>query len=254
MFENIRGHVASQLLESALRGEGTVNARPAYSRGIQAETDRVYWMMSSNKAETTPDLANRSIITRIRKQSADFNFKSYPEGDLLDHVRKNCDHYFSCVLSIVKEWHRQGCQRTRESRHDFREWAQSLDWIVQKIFTLSPLLDGHQSEQTRISNPDLGWLRSVALAVEKDKRLSEGLKPAEIANLCENHDIDIPGIRGASDSQKNTLQTGKILKRLFTGQSDLEVSGFKVSRTAHKEYIQARQEWLEQHFHQFEKA
>jgi hypothetical protein len=254
MFENIRGHVASQLLESAIRGEGSVNARRAYSRGIQIETDRVYWMMSSNKADTTIDLANRSIITRIRKQPPSFAFKPYPEGDLLDHVRKNCDHYFCCVLSIVKAWHEAGKPRTNESRHDFREWAQSLDWIIQNIFRLSPLLDGHQSEQNRISNPDLGWLRSVALGVEKDKRLEEGLKPAEIADLCENHGIDIPGIRGDCDSQKIILQTGRVLKRLFANSGDLQVGGFQVVRTTETEYSMERQANLKQHLHRFEKS
>jgi hypothetical protein len=254
MFENIRGHIASQLLESAIRGEGSVNARRAYSRGIQIETDRVYWMMSSNKAETTSDLANRSIITRIRKQPPNFVFKSYPEGDLLDHVRKNCDHYFSCVLSIIKAWHKSSKPRTSESRHDFREWAQSVDWIVQNIFGLSPLLDGHQSEQTRISNPNLGWLRAVALGVEKDKRLSQGLKPAEIADLCENHGIDIPGIRGDADSQKIILQTGRVLKRVFATSGDLQVGGFKVIRTTEIEYSLERQQNMQQHLHRFEKT
>jgi hypothetical protein len=92
MFENVRGSVASQLLDSAIHGEGVVYCRRPYSRGMQIETDRVYWMLSSNRAEMTPDLANRSVITRLRKQPAGYRFKDYPEGDLLAHIHARTDY------------------------------------------------------------------------------------------------------------------------------------------------------------------
>jgi len=75
MFENVRGSVASQLLESAICGTGTVNCR-RYSRGMQIVTSHVCWLFSSNRAETTPDLANRSVITRLRKQPASYEFRT----------------------------------------------------------------------------------------------------------------------------------------------------------------------------------
>ena len=71
--------------------------RSAYSRGIQAETAHVCFMLSSNQAEATPDLANRAIITRLRKQPASHQFKIYEEGDLLAHVQTRPDYYLSCV-------------------------------------------------------------------------------------------------------------------------------------------------------------
>src|SRR5262249_37307445 len=156
--------VASQLLESAIRGNGQVNARRAYSQGVQVATNRLCWMLTSNEAQTTPDLANRSIITRIRKQPRNFEFAHYEEGDLLAHVRENVDDYLSAIYTVLCAWHREGKPRTRETRHDFREWTQTLDWIVQRIFKCAPLMDGHLEEQSRISNPELGWLRKVAFA------------------------------------------------------------------------------------------
>src|SRR2546430_8621396 len=41
------------------------------------------------------------------------------------------------------------------------------------IFCLPPLVDGHRDEQLRISSPDRGWIRQVALAVEKENRLED---------------------------------------------------------------------------------
>jgi hypothetical protein len=42
-----------------------------------------------------------------------------------------------------------------------------LDWIIQNFFEVPPLLNDHQTEQTRVANPLLNWLRNVALLVEK---------------------------------------------------------------------------------------
>ena len=139
MFENVRGPIKSQLLESAIRGEGSVACRTPYSRIVRVETDLVCWMLSSNKAESTADLANRSIIVRIKKQPKDFRFKKYPEGDLLAHVETGCDEYLSCVLAVLREWYAKGRPHTDDTRHDFREWCQTLDWIVQNIFRLPAL-------------------------------------------------------------------------------------------------------------------
>src|SRR4029077_8911010 len=108
-------------------------------------------MAASNRAQMTPDLANRSIITRLRKRPFDASFKEYPEGNLLKHVGERSDYILSCIFAVIREWHACGKCRTQEHRHDFREWSQTLDWIIQKIFKLPPLLEGHRAEQLRIS-------------------------------------------------------------------------------------------------------
>jgi hypothetical protein len=56
-----------------------------------------------------------------------------------------------------------------------------LNWIIQNFFEVSPLLDDHQTEQTRVANPLLNWLRDVALLVEKKLKLQEWLRSSEIA-------------------------------------------------------------------------
>jgi hypothetical protein len=253
MIENLRGPIRSQLVESALRGAGLVQARRAYSRSVQVKTNRVCWMLSSNKAETTPDLANRSIITRIRKQAPGYAFKTFDEGDLLRHVEAKSDYYLSCVLSVLREWYSKGRPRTDDTRHDFREWCQTLDWIVQNIFGCSPLLEGHRSEQARISNPNLNWLRDVGVCAEKDDRLEKALKPAEISELCEAHGIDIPGCSTRTDDDQKSMTTGKILKRLFANTNTIEVGSYLIRRETRDEYNPFRKAHLPVHYHFFER-
>jgi hypothetical protein len=251
MFENIRGKINSQILESALRGVGRVQVRKPYAQSQQVGTDRHIWLLSSNKAEVTRDLANRALVTRIQKQPPGFVYKGFLEGDLKKHVTKNADYFLSCVLSIVRYWHSKGKPKTNDDRHDFRESCQSLDWIVQNVFDLPPLLDGHRTEQDRISNPDLNWLRDVALKAKKDDRLDEKFRPSEIANLCEAHGIDIPGCRPGLPSDQVSMQTGKLLKRIFRDQREKLLAGISVQHSSAQEYNPQRQEYVAVNFYAF---
>jgi hypothetical protein len=235
----------------SIRGFGEVNARRAYSRGVQIATDRICWMLTSNAAQSTADLANRSIITRVRKQPRNYEFKAYPEGDLLAHVRANSDRYLSAVFTVLAEWYRRGKSRTNEFRHDFREWCQTLDWIVRNIFAGAPLLDGHCEEQDRISNPELGWLRKVALAMEKDDKLEDAFKTVEIIEVCENHGIDIPKCRPSMDDRQVRLHAGKVLGHIFRNDSSVMVGGFEVVRETAREYVPDQRREMNVQYYRF---
>jgi len=173
VLENLRGEVSSQLLESAIRGGDNVSVRCAYSRTTLIETDHVYWMATSNRAQTTPDLANRSFITRLRKRDMDKPFTTYVERNLLKHVETRRDYYLSCIYAVIRAWHARGKPKTGEQRHDFREWAQTLDWIIQKKFKLPPPLEGHRSEQLRISSVGLSFVRDVALLLQSMRSVAK---------------------------------------------------------------------------------
>jgi hypothetical protein len=253
VFENIRGAIALSMLESAIRGNERVPCRVAYSRGTQVRPDRVCWLLSSNKAQTTSDLANRSIITRLRKQPPDHKFAAYAEGDLLAHVESKCDYYLSCLLAILSEWHRQGKPRTNESRHDFREWCQTLDWIVRNVLKLPPLLDGHQHEQKRISNPLLSWLRDLANCVQDAKKVGEGLRSAELAQICADESLEIPQCRANADGDERAMVIGKIMKRLFKDETTLIVGGWSVGRQSWEEYDSVDRHKKVRYYHTFER-
>ena len=227
-LDNFRGTVNSQILESALRGVGRVPCRIPYHGEVQIGTDHVCWLLTSNQAEMTRDLANRSLITRIRKRKASYPFKSYPSGDILAHVKHNQLRYLGCAFSVIRCWHNAGKPRSEDHRHDFRESIATLNWIVQNIFNLSPLLDGHREEQERISNPLLTWLRAVAIACQKAHRLGQWLKPGEIVDICDAQHVEIRGANpGADDDQRNFLM-GRNLSRSLGERDCIQVSGFSI--------------------------
>lgn len=132
-FDNIRGKVDSQILESFMT-EDSFTARCAYKPNTKIDPRHTCIMLTSNKTEMTTDIANRCSCVRILKQADGFQYRSYPEGEILDHVRAKQSRYLGTVFAIVREWHRLGKPRTDETRHDFRAWAQTLDWIVQNLF------------------------------------------------------------------------------------------------------------------------
>jgi hypothetical protein len=252
-LENIRGVTDSQLLEMAIRGVGTVPARRAYSRTIEVKTDHIVWMGTSNRAQTTPDLANRSVITRIRKQPEDYKFKVYEEGSLLEHVSRNRDYYLSCVFTVVREWHRQGKPRTKDTRHDFREWCQSMDWIVQNLFKLPPLLDGHRSEQLRLSSPALSLLRDVALVIQKEDLCGVEINASYIAQLCDAEGVEIPGCRPEMEPDAKSRKIGTLLGPLFKGSGSVEVEGFQITRTDQKVYKEKKQQFVPTKMYTFQR-
>jgi hypothetical protein len=229
-LDNVRGKIDSGILESAIRGHGRVNCRAAYKAGVEVETSPFLWQLSTNGSELTRDLANRSIITRIRKQPDGYPFREYLEGDLLAHVRGRKAAYMGAIFAVVRAWMDAGCQKTQESRHDFRGWVRVMDWIVQSIFRLPPLLDGHREEQARVGNPRLQWLRDVAFAAASGRMLDRELTTTEICTIAEDAGIDFPG--NPSSREEPQQRAGKILGMLFreTDGEPITVDGFSVVR------------------------
>lgn len=235
-FDNFRGRLNSQILETAIRGLGRVDAR-SLRESADIDCTPFIWQLSTNGAELTRDMANRSIITRIRKRAADHEWQHYPEGDLIAHVKRNQPRYLGAVHAVIREWVSQGCPRTRESRHDFRTWCQTLDWIVQNVFDFPPLLDGHKEEQLRTANPRLQWLRDVLNAIMTDGYRGQGLTASDIAETAEEHDIQIPG-RRSNAVESMEVSVGKLIGRIFreVDADEIAIDGQKFSRQIEHEF------------------
>ena len=212
-FSNFRGVLDSPFLESAIRGQGKIDCR-ALRVSATVDCSPFIWQLSTNGADFTKDISNRSIVTRIGKQPSGFNFKIYKEGDLLAHVQNRQSFYLGCVFAVIREWVEQGKQRTDDTRHDFRMWTQSLDWIVQNIFKLPPLLDGHQLIQQRVANPAMQWLRTLAHAIIAMDCQGKSFTAMEVVGICEEEGIDIPGA-GKNSQEKLHLSIGQVFKKLF---------------------------------------
>lgn len=234
-FDNFRGRMDSQILETAIRGLGKVSAR-ALRVAADIDCTPFLWQLSTNGAELTRDLANRSIITRIRKRPNEHVFRTYPEGDINAHVRHHQPKFLGAVHAIIREWARHNRPMTNESRHDFRVWCRCMDWIVQNIFDFPPLLNGHREEQMRTSNPKLQWLRDITHALMTDGYDGRALTASDLAEAAEEHDLPLPGRRDTTEALE--VRVGKLLGRLFkeTGDNTLTVDGRQFTRVAEHEY------------------
>jgi hypothetical protein len=243
-FDNFRGRMDSQIMETAIRGLGKVAAR-----ALRAEADidvtPFLWQLSTNGAELTRDLANRAVITRIRKRADTHQFQTYPEGNIVSHIKAHQPRYLGAVHAVIREWASQGCPLTAERRHDFRRWCQSMDWIVQNIFGLPPLLDGHREEQMRTANPRLQWLRDIARAIINAGYDGEALTAADFGEASDDHDLPLPGSKASSESID--MRVGRLLGRLFKDHEGdtISVDGLRITRVLAHDYDPIRKEHRE---------
>ncbi|HZJ13567.1 MAG TPA: hypothetical protein VFD27_00880 [Chthoniobacteraceae bacterium] len=122
--------------------------------------------------------------------------------------------------------------RASFTRHDFREWSQPLDWIVQNIFDAAPLMDGHVEAQERVSNPTLTFVRRIAIEIERGERLGEPLSASQIYEVADEADVEIPGLKPESRGDEEAARKiiGKKLGALFRSSDTVAVDGFTVAR------------------------
>jgi hypothetical protein len=253
LIDNFRGRLDSQILETCLRGAGTAPARVPYRGEVQIPTTYLNWMLSSNGLEGTPDIGNRSMVTRICKRPPGYRFRQYPEGNILAHIRTNPERILGAVFAIVIAWDKAGRERTAEIRHEFIEACQSLDWVVQEVFHLPPLLEGHTQEILRMSDPALSWLRLVAIAVENKDRWEEAFSASEIADLCQSKGIELPGSTRITNDEQLSMHTGRLLGRLFADDTPVEIDRYKITRQTRQEYGANHKGIISKHYYFFQK-
>lgn len=234
-LENVRGKIDSPAIES-FTTEEHYTARCAYHENVDIDPRRVCLSMTSNKADMTTDLANRCSCVRILKQAQDYAYARYAEGDILDHVAAYQSHYLGAVFSVVRAWHAAGCPRTDEHRHDFRAWAQPLDWIAQNLLEAGPLMDGHRETQQRMTNPALNWLRDVALAVVRAQRSDMWLRAGHLVDLLAEAGVDLPGLPEGGDPSESTIRksaqqaVGRKLGQCFRNGDVVAIDNFTIRR------------------------
>ena len=234
-LDNVRGKIDSPSFESFLT-EDTYHARAPYREPVEIDPRRIVIMMTSNKADVTTDLANRASCVRLLKQAEGYTFKSYPEGDILEHVRANQPRYLGAVFAIVQAWAAAGRPKTTETRHDFRPWAQTLDWITRNLLNAGPLLDGHRETQARMTNPVLNWLRDVAIDVIRAKQTGAWLRAGDLVDLLAETGTETPGLPELADltdpeTRKSAQQaTGRRMGLCFRASDTVNLDGMTIER------------------------
>ena len=240
-LDNVRGKLDSPSIESFMT-EDTYMARSAHTRQTPIDPRRVTVMLTSNRADLTKDMANRAICVKLLKQPDGHQFLTYPEGNILAHVRANQPYYLGAVFRIIREWHEEGKPRTREHRHDFYEWVQVLDWIVQNRLGWAPLLDGHRDTQERMTNPAMNWLRDVALVLARLKRTDRWLIASDVLDALEaDGSVDIPGLKEDGDLSDEAVrlgvlgQIGRRMKSAFGTREVLKIDHLQIERDSYQD-------------------
>ena len=233
-YDNIRGRIESQFFEMTMTCPygATVPARVPHRGEVQIRPDRFVFQLSSNGFESTPDMANRSCLIRIKKRH-DHAFRTFPEGDLLAHVAASQPEYLGAVYCVVTQWLLHGKHASTDLRGEgrFRHFTQVLDWIVQNIFAQAPLLDGHKEAQQRVATPSLNWLRQLAIALDSDARLEEPLSASELFETCQNHNVPIPGLADDAIESKAILRIGCLMAKVFGDRDTIDSEGFQIHRS-----------------------
>jgi hypothetical protein len=244
-LDNLRDRLDLPYLES-FATEDVYAARGFHKDYIEINPNRYAIFLTSNGVSVTRDIAKRFNVIRFQKQPPGYKFWRDRHGRrLLPYVRQHQPLYLGAIWSVLTEWHRRGMPTTDEARHDFWAWSQSLDWIIQNLFDLPPLLDGFDEIQRRMVSEHWSFLRDLCLAVKAAGQLGRELRTAEFAGMCMDKDIKIPGLR-SSVEDADLKQIGIIMKRLFKDREEdtmadidectskpqvLRLEGFSVMRT-----------------------
>jgi hypothetical protein len=223
-LDNVRDKLDSQKLESFCTQDIYV-ARSAFIRNTEIKGSRAMVMCTSNAAHLTHDLKERACVIRFLKQSRDYQFQEFEEGDLLAHVRANQPLYLGAVFAIIAEWHRLGKPRTEECRHARRLWAQANDWIVRNLLDSAPLLDGHDEAASHMVNPGRVWLRGAVLMVASENRLNEWLSASDMAAL-----LSETGALTADELKTQQRLIGQKMGPVFKESDITEVDGYRIER------------------------
>ena len=230
-FDNMRGKLESQMFESCLTSDGVFTARVPYHGSMPVDPSRFMIYITSNGFEATKDLLNRASFVRIQKRESSCLFPNYGGLDLLGYMRSIQPLLIGAVFRVIDEWHGRGKPRTDETRHDFREWCQILDWIVQNIFHEAPLMDGHDGAKQRAANPSLSFLRTLSLALAGRRALGQALTAANISQMCLEDSIAIPGVNSEDQTgEQAPMQIGRTMRPFFSEGDTVTFDEFRVER------------------------
>ena len=236
-LDNLRGRIDSTYLEAFVTAPGQIGARIPHRGEIMVDPRRFILLMTSNGVQATVDLSKRSSICRIRKRSVGCEY--FP---MLEEIKRFQSFYLGCVHAVVRAWIEKGMPRTTESRHDFRVWAQSLDWIVQDLLGCAPLMDGHESAQERVSNPAMSFFRACAVAAEAEGKMEIPMTATQLVELAQAYNVPIPGAEDSIDEKGSARVIGGLGRRLFGEEESVTLDNFKVER-GQKRYRKASGNW-----------
>lgn len=229
LLDNLRGRIDSQLLEAFSTSVGPTHVR-ALRRDGEVDSRNFVIFATSNGMESTVDMANRLLVVRLKKQSTGYQWHQWPEGSILKHIEANRGFYLGCICRILRTWMAAGSPEI-PCRHDMREFAGAMNWIVQHLFKLPPLVQDHVEIQTRVAKPGTTFLREIAL---RTKKAASKLTVTDMVDLAVEESIAIPGVdefpSTDEELKKAKLAVGRLIKPVFADSNSINIDNFTIER------------------------
>jgi hypothetical protein len=277
LIDNVRGSINSQQFEALTTSRGSMQLRKL-RYGATVDVTRFFYWISSNKMETTEDLARRLYRISIRQRPDDgpnkYPFKIREGLGLPEYVKKHRRRLLGCTHAIVRHWWKHG----RDHRitvptiyTNFATYLSAADWIVRHVFgelieqdlprrypvhKTEPvklldihLVDAEYRAATKIhSNPELAWLERIGHALVDrssagyvdDLAFAYGdwLAPSDL------HPGDCPGIK--ADESQPARFVGGVLSRVFkkAGSNQVKAGRYWVRRRERREQHKTSGQWM----------
>jgi hypothetical protein len=212
-----------------LTAQGRVGCRVPYRGEIYIDPHRFIFCATSNGMSSTKDLANRSVIIRLRKHASKYQFHRWAEGGLVEHVKANQARLLAGVHAIIRQWYEAGAPEATVFGHDFRGWHRIAESIVSMHWPeLGPVIDSEHIETLlRISDPARSWLREVCQLVES----GEEVTASEIADLCSNNGLTIPSCREDTDDKSRARAVGMAMGRMLEKELCIVIDGTAIIKS-----------------------
>jgi hypothetical protein len=225
-IDNQRGAVADAFLEAAIT-ESPIEARALRASGL-VDPSRTVLLMTSNKAEFTRDLANRSNFVRIRKRPDSYRFRE--RGcSIVEYVRKHQPRFLGSLFTVITEWHARSKPTASDAGHDFRRWGGIIRWILVDLLGLADPIAEVRQIQVRVTSKARNWLRDIVLAVVKRGQVGTTLTASDIRDVAIAEGLEVPGWADGEDSTGSEArmrvaaqQVGKRLGVLFGPGDDVK--------------------------------
>jgi hypothetical protein len=228
-IDNLRGRLDSQIFEAFTTAAGMIHVR-ALRRDGEVDSRNYVIFATSNGMETTVDAANRLLMVRLQKQPAGYAWHAWPEGSVLKHIDANRGYYLGCVCKILRTWMAADSPQIA-CQHDMREFTGAMNWIVQKLFQLPPLVQDHAEIQVRVAKPGVAFLREIAL---RTKGAEARRTVTDMVDLAVEESISIPGVDEFPSTdeglKKAKLALGRLLKPVFADSSAVTIDNFTIER------------------------
>jgi Toprim domain len=203
-IDNHRGQLDSPLLETAITHE-FVQVRAAYAPETTLSTRGTIVMLTSNDAQLTPDLTDRSIFVRLRGAPREGWRMTQSERNA--NLSRRQPELQAAVHAIIKKWHAEGCPKKEKPSYRFKDWAEPMCGVIEQTCGLPDLMAGMDEAEKQATNPQMRWAKQLAIEVGRRGDLDHEFQAKELADICQEKAIQIP----AADKNTRPDQLGKLV-------------------------------------------